>query len=241
MIGWHCQGHLWHPASKKYHDYPDNVRRLKSVAEANGFNGIYIAQENWWGAPYPPNGPASRKVEADRAILDLTEIRKAKDMARLFMIHRGLDVVTIWCNTWMDQIQNDGGLLRTSFSADPISPQQPEAAYYVLRNLCTVMDQAKPDENLTVHFSNNDQTFESYQFILPDGVRYAAVWLPGKSVDHHPGVRTDVLIRRVKAKSVSAIDTLNGFEQALDFEVYRDITKIPNLQIRDYPLILKIK
>ena len=40
----------------------------------------------------------------------------------------------------------DLSLLRRSLDADPISPLQPQAAYYVTRNLATMLDELEPGE-----------------------------------------------------------------------------------------------
>ena len=66
------------------------------------------------------------------------------------------------------------------------------------------------------------------------------MWLPGESRDRHPGVKTDVVVKGVRAGKVVAIDTLNGFEQELEFRQEGDGVAVPNVLVRDYPLMIKI-
>jgi hypothetical protein len=160
-------------------------------------------------------------------------------MARVFVRHLGLSVKPFWCNTWFDYFQNDGGIFRNTFSSDPVSPAQPQAAYYVLRTLCTVMDGAEP-KDLDVSFSRTERPFDHWGFSVEGGSVMMAVWLPGKSSDDHPGVLTDVVIRGVSCGKVVGIDTLNGLEQELQFEHHDEIVAIPRVVIRDYPLLIKL-
>ena len=170
---------------------------------------------------------------------DLTEVRKAKDMARVFLMNLGLSVIPFWCNTWFDQDPCDGGIFRNTFSSDPISPTQPQAAYYVMRTLCTVMDGANATE-LEVEFSSKSREFDNYNFALAENGMLVGVWLPGQSLDTHPGIKTDVIIRGTKTGRVVGTDTLNGLEQELEFKQEGDDTIVPELVVRDYPLVLRL-
>jgi len=246
-IGWHIQGSVV-PGTPYWDEYPKAVRAVKEYAESKGFRGKYLASEYWTAAPYPidpqtggeqfdyhpdPSDPLKGKPE-------LTEIRKAKDAARVFVMNAGLGVVTFWCNTWIQVPMLDGGLFRNSFAADPVSPTQPEPAYYVLRNISTVLDGTSPAD-LKAEFSNKDQKFEYYGFRLADGDRMIGIWLSGKSLDKHPGVITDLTVSVPKCSEVVGVDTLNGVEQELKFEHDGGRAVIPGIVIRDYPLMLRLR
>lgn len=234
-LSWHVQGACDTTVSPNYRNYPKAIRDFQRDAEAAGFQGEYMVSEYWVGAPYPPlRGPRLPGAATQVG----SEVEKAKDTARIFMMNLGLSAISFWCNTWLDQ-PVDGGLLRNTFSSDPISPSQPQVLYYALRTLCTIMDSAKPTE-LEVGFSNKSREFDNYNFALPDNGLLVAVWLPDKSVDKHPGVRTDVVVKKVNAGRVVGIDTLNGFEQELGFKEEGDQLVIPNLLIRDYPMVLRL-
>ena len=239
-FGWQTQCYLWSADDPGYRSYPQWVKEFQQDMKAIGFKGIYICRENLWAAPYP--NPLDQPL-ASYDIFGMTEIRKAKDMARMFVTNTGLGVaVSNWCNTWLEQSPwHDSGLFRITFAADPPSPQQPQPAYYVMRTLCTLLDQTKPDEDLKVKFSNKEKEFCHYNFSLPGNVSLVVLWLPGKSVDTHPGVKTDLWVERVWAKKVVGIDVLNGVEQELVFAADEKGTGIAGVMVRDYPLILKIR
>jgi hypothetical protein len=245
-IGWHIQGSVV-PGTPYWDEYPEAVRAVKKYAESKGFRGKYLASEYWHGAPYPidpqyggqqfdfhpdPSDPLKGKPE-------VTEVRKAKDTARVFVMNAGLDVVTCWCNTWIQIPLNDGGLFRNGFAADPICPTQPSPTYYVLRTICTVLDGAKPAD-LQVEFSNKDQKLESYGFELPNGGLMVGAWLPGRSVDKHPGIITDVTLNAPKCSKATGIDTLNGVEQELSSRIEAGRLVIPGVVIHDYPMMLRL-
>jgi hypothetical protein len=238
-FGWQTQCYLWSADDPGYRSYPQWTKQFQQDMKAMGFKGIYLCRENLWAAPYP--NPLDQPL-AGYDVFGMTEIRKAKDMARMFVTNAGLGVaVSNWCNTWLEQSPwHDSGLFRITFAADPPSPQQPQPAYYVMRTLCTLLDQTRPDESVKTRFSNHEKEFCYYHFSLPGNASLLALWLPGKSVDAHPGVKTDVFIEKIRARKVVGIDVLNGVEQDLTFAVDGKGTAVAGVMVRDYPLILRI-
>jgi hypothetical protein len=240
-IGRHIQGTVI-PGTAYWDEYPKAVRAMKQYAESKGFRGKYLASEYWAGAPYPvdpqfgyqpdPSDPLKGKPE-------LTDICKAKDAARVFAMNAGLDVVTFWCNTWIQTPMCDSGLFRNGFAADPVIPAQPEPAYYVLRTLATVLDETAPAK-LKVEWLNKAHKIESCGFRCADDSLMLAAWLPGKSVDKHPGVTTDLAIAAPKCGKAIGIDILNGFEQQLQFREENGRIIVRGLVLRDYPLMLRL-
>ena len=90
--------------------------------------------ETGFYAPYPKK---SHPWFAPNEV-DVTEIVKAKCLAKFMLTNAALDLTAFWNETWQDQFPFwDGTLMRNTFSADPVSPQQPQAAYYVMRTLST--------------------------------------------------------------------------------------------------------
>jgi len=250
-IGWHISGMT--PGTAYWDEYPDAVRATKKYAQSRGFRGKYLASEYWMGAPYPVDpgygypypidpqyGYQPAPTDPLKGKPQLTEICKAKDAARVFVMDAGLDVVTIWCNTWIQVPLCDGGLFRNGYAADPVTPMQPEPAYYILRTISTVLDRTSPSE-VKVEFSNPEQKFEHYSFKLEGGDLMIGTWLPDKSVDKHPGVTTDLVVRWPKCRKVVGIDTLNGVEQELRFRQEGERVIIPRLVIRDYPLMVRLE
>ena len=242
VFGWHAQGEARYGQSdavEKFALYRKEVKNFHDQAHANGFGGTLKASEFWLGAPYPPYG--DEKLEFAGQQTRLTEIRKAKDTVRLFMAQAGMGVKSFWCNNWFTQVQWDDGFFRSGFAADPVAPVQPNALYYVLRNLCTLMSQTQPCETLRIQCSNKEGPFQIFNFSLPDDRYYVGLWLMDKSGDTHPGVATDILVEDLVAESVAGIDTFNGFAQELEFENTSNGLVIQEILVRDYPLLLSIR
>jgi hypothetical protein len=280
VLGWHpfYEINLNSPMYKKYPKITHDFK--KYVEEKYGFKGEYMATESNWSATYPyPGGSHSQP---------LTEIQKAKNMARAFVMNAGLSIPFFWCpehdTALFNALSNncDPGLFRNTFSCDPQSPVTVQPAYYVLRNLCTITDGARPADlkvdlksvtngdmkmkieesswkgsvklkSLPIDNWQRNQTttllgnpiydepeFENYNFSMSNGNLLIAVYLPGQARDNHSGVMADMFIKNVRAKSVKGIDTLNGFEQNIEWKKKNGGIIIPNLVIKDYPLFLHI-
>jgi hypothetical protein len=239
-FAWQTQNYLWFPEQQIYKDYARGAREFEQDMKQAGFKGIYLVRENWWGAPYPmPYGQAERKFP--NLDVTMTEIRKAKDMARMFVMSAGVGATTsFWCNTWFDQDPLDEGLFRNTFSADPMSPMQPQTAYYVMRTLATVMDRTKATDTLKVEFSNTPADFSQFSFTLPGNQYFVTAWVGGISADDYPGIRSDLLIRGSQAHKVTGIDILNGVSQDLRFTADSAGTHLTGVLLRDYPLFIQI-
>lgn len=161
-------------------------------------------------------------------------------MARFTVMNLGLDVIFYWNETWCDgHIDRDVGLFRNTFSASPVSPSQPQPAYYVLRTLCTVFDGART-EKMKVEFSNHKKQLESWTFSRANGDRLVSVSLAGNSVDKSPDYTTDILFPGTSFRKATAIDTLNGTEQNLVVSTKDGSTTLQGMLIKDYPLVIRL-
>jgi hypothetical protein len=184
----------------------------------------------------------------------VSELAKAKYAARDILLHNSLGIHLFWNETWNNQfLSRSIGLFRNGFSADPDSPMTPQAAYYVIRTLCGVMDGAEPAQ-VAVELSNKDQTLETHGFRSSGGELLVALWLhagepgfvfPGESGqvsrDDFEPVKTDVTLPAIAAKRVVGIDLLNGVEQELKFAAEGGKTVIRDLLVPDYPVMLRIQ
>jgi hypothetical protein len=224
----------WHPFygtpqdAPKYRNYRAEVRDWKKVCESYGFKGEYMATESGWYAPYPP-------PEHPFGGGAVSELVKAKCLARYITMSVGLDLTTFWNTTWHHYIWWDLGLFRNSFSADPVSPTQPQAAYYVLRNLCTLLESVRP-MSVAIEFSRQGQEFEVEGFRLSDGTVLAGIWLPEEPADASPHVLTDLHFPEFNITHASGIDVLNGVEQPLQAQNGH----LPGMIIKDYPLFVRL-
>jgi hypothetical protein len=214
-------------------NYPAQVKAWKQLAESHGFRGEYMATETGWYAPHPKS--AVKFVAAE-----FTEMVKAKCLAKFMLTSAALDLTAFWNETWQDQLPFwDGTLMRNTFSADPVSPQQPQAAYYVLRTLSTVLEGARPSEML-LEFSNSEEKFDSFAFRLPDESRLVTFWLPGEGSDDAPDIKSDVSIPNLMCKEAKGIDALNGTEQDLKLSIEGGKTTLKGMLIKDYPIVVRL-
>jgi hypothetical protein len=99
--------------SQEYLEYPEHIRAWKKLSESYAFHGEYMATESGWYATYPvaihPFGGG-----------DVTEIVKAKHLAKFMVTNNAFAMPAFWNETWQDQFTFwDGTLMRSTFSADP--------------------------------------------------------------------------------------------------------------------------
>jgi hypothetical protein len=221
--------------SQDYLDYPDYIHNWKSLVESHGFRGEYMASESGWYAPYPkPVHPFANQPS-------LSEIVKAKYLAKYMVTNTGLSMTAFWNETWQDQFTYwDGSLMRSTFSADPVCPLQPQPAYYVMRTLSTVLEGAEP-EKMTLEFRGVKKQLTSFSFRLPDGSRLAAMWLPGAGSDDAPDLPMDLVVTDANYTQAIGIDLLNGTEQALEIRSEEGSSVMRGLKVKDYPVLIRFK
>lgn len=130
----------------------------------------------------------------------------------------------------------DLSLLRRSFDADPISPLQPQAAYYVTRNLATMLDGFEPgDAKYAV--DRAPPNLESFALETPDGDALA-LWLGGRAQDHCEGVSVDVHLP-ASCRMAVACDPMNGTTQELVVARSDGKALIRDVLVRDWPLVIR--
>ncbi len=236
VVAWHPWYH-GDPSSKEFIEYPEFVRDLKKECEALGFRGEYMATEWTWSAPYPPF--AIQQAHPGVGNLIITEMQKAKYAARLTLTHLALDVCSFWNETFrQNMIDWSIGLLRNTFSASPLNPNQPEPIYYVFRTLSTVMDEASPLD-IKVHFSAGMEKLEWYTFRKPNGQLMLAVWIRGLARDDDSQeVIAEITFPNMKLDSASVIDTFNGDTQRLTLAYDGNDTVLKSMHIKDWPTII---
>ena len=111
--------------------------------------------------------------------------------------------------------------------------------YYVIRAQCTVMAGAEPIP-WQIRIESPSEELESSSFVLPDGSRLVTLWLDTVAADYYPGVNITQTLGNISPDIVIGIDSLNGLQQPLQSHRKHGNLIIPNLLIRDYPLILRI-
>lgn len=231
----------WHPCyqadPKRWSNYVADVRALRKWLQEAGFNGHCMATEWNYSALYPPLSEA----EASRAWCGgfrATEIEKAKYVAQVFTRHTALGIESFFCEMYFPQFGVlDLSLLRRSFDADPISPLQPQAAYYVTRNLATMLDELEPAEfEYTVDRAPSN--LETFTLDSPDGSALA-LWLGGRAHDQCKGVSVDVRLKRPCRKAIG-YDPMNGVAQRLSLTQSGGDGLLEGILVRDWPLIIRL-
>ena len=175
-IGWHP---FYQTDPERLLGYTADVRALRNWLESAGFRGHCMVTEWNYSALYPPLS----EVEAAKAWsggFKATELEKAKYVAQVFTRHTALGLESFFCEMYFPQFGVlDLSLLRRSFDADPISPLQPQAAYYVTRNLATMLDELEPGE-LEYSIDRAPPRLEVFALKAPDG-HALAIWLGGRA------------------------------------------------------------
>jgi hypothetical protein len=227
-IGWHP----WYgvdPDNPAYRSYRKDVEQFRNDCAKLGFKGQFAATEWWWAGPYPPHAEFPW----------CSEMQKAKYSAQLMTAHAGMDVISLYCESHQNSHDIDDSLLRNGFQHDPISPAQPEAIYYVLRSISTVLDgfKAAPIE---VRFTA-DRQLDCYTFRRGKDELMVAAWLPGKTKDGLVESRSDILLPGVQIREAWVMDVLNGTEQKLNVIPKAGGAVFKGILIKDYPVFVRAR
>jgi len=234
--------HPWyHPdvTGEPYRNYRSSFTAFKTACEKLGFQGEYIASEWAFFAAYP-------RPEGEEIVPQLlhkhwgTELQKAKYCAQLMTAHAGLGIISLFNETFQTaRLERDVTLLRnSSFQCDPITPSQPQAAYYTLRSISTILDGFEPATwAMELDFPGE---IECYTFANLSGERLAALWLPGEARD--PGIEHPCSVRvpGMAGQTAKLIDSLNGTEQNAIAEQEETTLILRGVLVRDYPVFVRI-
>ena len=233
LIGWH-PFYQTDPASPAYREYTANIRAFRTWAEAQGFRGECLASEYNFGANYPQAAKPHWWGSGE-----CSELQKAKLVARVSVLHTALGIGSFFCEVWGNATYPlDLSLMRRAFNADPITPLQPQAAYYAMRNLATALDGLRPAA-FECQVTGAPADLEAYAMARP-GERVLALWLPGRAADDCPGQPVDVRIPG-RYERVVGYDCLSGCEQDLASETVDESTWVRGILAKDYPVLLRFR
>lgn len=112
--------------------------------------------------------------------------------------------------------------------------------YFLLRNLCNIMAGAEP-MNVPLEIESALDNLASYSFTMQNGDNLVALWTDGKAIndENYPGIETDILIQGISTSKVIGTDILFGLEQEVETETDNGDLIIPNVMVKDYPLLLR--
>ena len=166
-----------------------------------------------------------------------SEIQKAKIVAGVSVLHTALNVESFFCELWSSTYPMELSLMRRSFEGYPISPLNPHAAYYAMRNLSTALD-----ELVEADFCiSADREYEKLEMwpMRREGEKVAAVWFAGVPSEDCDGQCITFTIDG-EAEDVRAFNCMTGEEFEMDFEMSGGQTVIKDVIVRDYPLLLRL-
>lgn len=109
----------------------------------------------------------------------------------------------------------------------------------VLERLGTLLAGAQVG-SLAIDISTTVTNAISYAFALPNGDHLAAIWRSVDITDTENGVSATIELPGSSGYTAHGIDVLSGVQQRLDTYVEGDSMVIPGIQLRDYPLVLRL-
>ncbi|MCX6880360.1 MAG: hypothetical protein NTW21_42115 [Verrucomicrobia bacterium] len=257
-VGYHDDPINWHWVEKQKGVLAIDPETDKAVTELVD-NGVEIIMSLGFGNRLY-SGPATRDVPqlwewnystlyprlSDQAAerswcgnFPATEMEKAKYVALVFTRDSGLGIESFFCEMYCPTYGLlDLSLLRRSFDADPIAPLQPQAAYYVTRNLATLLDGLEP-ATFECSFEGAPPNVESFMFTAPDG-RALALWQGGRAKEHCARIPVDVRLKSACRQAV-ACDPVNGVQQDMLIQPVDGGMRIQGVLVGDSPLIIRLR
>jgi hypothetical protein len=222
-------GVSWHPgpypvelggAVDHLYRVPETIQEMQNTAEAHGFTGDYIPEEIQWPTIYNPSPSEPWNV--------YSETISAKYFGRGILDHRGLGLTALLAGT-----AAEGNLPKMD----------------VIRNLANLLAGAEAAP-LPLHVQSTLTDVVSYTFAYGGDSHLVALWEGGFAADEiEPGTPLTLTVSGFATTqslpayndfSVTGYDVLHNFRQSMDAYVDGDSLVIPNLQVRDYPLVLRL-
>jgi hypothetical protein len=221
----------WHPGADPDAAYFTWVRKFQKKCRDLGFTGPFFATEVYTGAMYPP-GPISHPCL-------ISEIAMAKFLMRSVVGHNGVGMVAQYCHPHFTGRVHPQALCQGTWGAPTLVPCRPTMAYYVWRNMATLMDDFHPSE-FAVNFSEGKGLLH-FTFQRGDNERLVTVWIDAPVKDGLVETRTDVIFPGVQAQHATVADIMNGTEQELDVGGNGGDTVLKGMRIKDYPVFVTIR
>ncbi len=237
--------------------------KAKQLWRDAGFKGDHFITYEWSSLATYPTPTEAVPYASPGAVV--SEIEKAKRVARSATHQAGHQIImsiSEWFNTYHPIW--DVGIFRNTFSADPVSPTQPQPAYYVLRNMSTILAECEPAK-FEYQILGTDKPAQVVPFEREGGNRLMALWFesgaPKKysdlttetsfvlsiahqtaaTVDQPEDVVIDLRLLSQRASKVVAIDSLNGVHQELRTDSSGGDLLITGLLAKDYPLYIELE
>jgi len=212
----------WHPffgdspemgglTAEYYANYPALVRSIQETARTHGFTGTFRADEIVYNSPDEcPEGAGCGPV-----YFMYSDTGAAKYYARAIMLNAGVDVAP-------------GPLVGCHRQA--ATPTQV---------LATLLAGASA-EAFPIDLTTTMTDVVSYTLALPGGDRLATFWDHGAASDDYVSTEATLRLPGLAGHSAHGIDPVYGIQQRLLASDDGDALLIEDLQLKDYPLLVRL-
>ncbi len=214
------------PEKLDFHDYADVLAGLRRWIEP------YCPKAQLWADEW--NVLVRRQGMAYPGVSELTQ---AKTLARFYVTNLFYGVHAFWWSLFNDNGALEWGLLR---SAD--MSRMP--SFYTCRAICTTLSGAAPDRGVKAELDTTAPDKTIWTFRGRRGSLLIAAYSAldtSQMKDDAPGTPGTLVIQGVHPHLIEAIDPLYGVTQRLHFTDTTNGVEVPDLLIRDYPMILRIR
>ena len=200
--------------SEYYYGYEAMWKNIKSIVEANGFQGEYIADELNYRSNY------SLELQPESGDLHPYEPEiAAKYIGRMIAINLGLDISV--------------GTSGTNIFERPFEG-------YMIRNMAYLLDGLQAI-SFPVSVQSESNLVRYYTFVDEDGNKYIAIWDDGEAKVSSDSFASSIVVEDTSAISVIAMDPFNSKTQNMKFTNSDNGVVLDGIKITDFPVIYKIE
>jgi hypothetical protein len=200
--------------SEYYYGYDAMWKNIKSLAEASGFHGEYIADELNYRSNY--------SLELQPEIGDYHPYKPdiaAKYIGRMITINLGLDISIGTSGTNAHERPFEGNMIR---------------------NMAYLFDGLKAS-SFPLSVKSESTLFRYYTFIDKDGNKYIVIWDDGEAKGSSDSFTSSIVLEGNSAISVLAVDPFNATIQNMKFTNRDNEVALDQIEITDFPVIYKIE
>ena len=246
-IGFHP---FYNPKPGQLARFDEDLAEMVGIVRGWGFEGVFMPSEWNVNSMYPAFDPKDAK-DVWCGTYCPSELQRAKEVAQHYVRFAGFGMPSMFCEMGgTSYVQTNLSFFRAGFHADPITPIQPDASYYTLRNLASMMDGMRAEENLSnrriVELSNvqpsTPQTSQTPLFktacFRSGSCVCVACWYEDDLRDDSRRLMAVDLKLPFAVRSAVARDPLNGVEQVLKVTTADGKSVIAGLQVGDAPILV---
>jgi hypothetical protein len=197
-----------------YYGYDAMWRNIKQVAEANGFRGEYIADELDYRSNYSLNSLQPEPGEYHPYEPEVA----AKYIGRMIAINLGLDISVGTSGTNAVERPSEGNMIR---------------------NMAYLFDGLRAS-SFPVDVESGSRPIRYYTFVDKNGSKYIAIWEDGEAKVVSGSLPVSIVVADTSAVSATALDPFKSTTQRLKFSNGGGDVSLSEINITDYPTILRI-